>query len=54
MLNIFKLLFQKKNTKTSEDKFLENEDTKKCKRCLRRVKISFPRCPYCSSDDFQF
>jgi len=29
-------------------------ETKKCKKCLRRISVNFERCPYCRSDDFQF
>jgi len=32
----------------------EVTETKKCMNCLRRIKISYDRCPHCRSDDFAF
>jgi ubiquitin len=32
----------------------ETTETKKCKKCLRRVKITFDVCPYCESMDFDY
>jgi hypothetical protein len=36
------------------DKRGETQETKKCIRCLRRVKIFYYRCPYCGSTEFNF
>jgi len=30
------------------------EETKKCKKCLRRVDIQYVTCPYCRCGDFHF
>jgi hypothetical protein len=30
----------------------ETEETKKCKHCLRRIKIDYHRCPYCQTTAF--
>jgi DNA-directed RNA polymerase subunit RPC12/RpoP len=32
----------------------ETTETKKCMHCLRRIKISHYRCPYCGTTDFIF
>jgi hypothetical protein len=36
------------------DKREETSETKKCMRCLRRVKIFHYKCPYCGSIEFNF
>jgi len=30
------------------------EETKKCKKCLKRIELKYVRCPYCMSSDFHF
>jgi predicted RNA-binding Zn-ribbon protein involved in translation (DUF1610 family) len=30
----------------------ETTETKKCIRCLRRIKISHYKCPYCGTTNF--
>jgi len=32
----------------------EVTETKKCMRCLKRIKISYDRCPHCRSAEFAF
>jgi Zn finger protein HypA/HybF involved in hydrogenase expression len=32
----------------------ETTETKKCLRCLKRIKISYNFCPHCHSDDFLY
>jgi hypothetical protein len=32
----------------------EKAETKKCKKCLRRVKIDHSKCPVCGYRDFVF
>ena len=43
---MFSRIFSKKGEVITE--------TKKCMNCLRRIKISYDRCPHCRSDDFAF
>jgi len=30
----------------------EPEETKKCKKCLKRIDLKYEKCPYCMSGDF--
>jgi len=32
----------------------EPEETKKCQKCLKRVDLTYERCPFCKSGDFHF
>jgi len=32
----------------------EPVETKKCKKCLRRVDLEYEQCPYCGYGDFHF
>jgi len=32
----------------------KSAETKKCKKCLRRVDLNYESCPHCRSRDFQF
>jgi len=32
----------------------EPKETKKCKKCLRRIDLEYVRCPHCRSGDFHF
>jgi len=32
----------------------EPEETKKCKKCLKRVDLKYEKCPYCRYGDFQY
>jgi len=49
-------LFVLSTEKPTSVKASENapEETKKCKKCLRRVALKYERCPYCRSGDFHF
>jgi len=49
-------LFVFSTEKMASEKLPENspEETKKCKKCLRRVDLNHERCPYCRSGDFHF
>jgi uncharacterized OB-fold protein len=29
-------------------------DTKKCKKCLKRIHPKYQKCPFCGGHDFQF
>ena len=54
MLKTLSKLFRPKNKKNSSDNSVKEEpiETKKCKKCLRRVGFEFSKCPYCGSFDF--
>jgi hypothetical protein len=63
MLKLLKLLFKSSDKKKKTGNKTEscavktdNEtiETKKCLFCLRRIKLDYWKCPYCSSLDFQF
>jgi len=49
-------LFVFSTEKMASEKLSENspEETKKCKKCLRRIDLKYERCPYCRSGDFHF
>jgi len=32
----------------------KSAETKKCKKCLRRIDLNYEVCPHCRSRDFQF
>jgi Zn finger protein HypA/HybF involved in hydrogenase expression len=32
----------------------ETTETKKCMRCLKRIKLAFNYCPHCHSADFVY
>jgi Zn finger protein HypA/HybF involved in hydrogenase expression len=32
----------------------ETTETKKCRNCLKRIKLDYFYCPYCSSKDFDY
>jgi len=57
MLRLLKLLFVGKTNSalidisSSENETIEN---KKCKNCLRRIKLDYIRCPFCSCSNFCF
>ena len=54
MFEKLKSLFVLSSEKAASEKSSENtpEETKKCKKCLRRCKLDSTRCPHCMSDDF--
>jgi|GEM_PF-2598237 len=54
MFNALKSLFQKSSNRVSSGNNLETEknETKKCKRCLRRINIDRPRCNFCGCSEF--
>jgi len=58
MLNHLDLFFCSFVRKTLSRIFSKKEEaiteTKKCMNCLRRIKISFYRCPHCRTTDFIF
>jgi len=55
MLKLLVLLTQQLNGIFSSDGFSKKDsvETKKCRNCLRRVKLDKYRCTYCGSSDFQ-
>jgi ubiquitin len=50
LMNILEKLFSGNSSKKESNE--ETTETKKCIRCLRRIKISFNSCPHCNSRDF--
>ena len=56
MFKILKSLFSPKSEKDISGNGAEKapEETKKCKRCLRRVSVNFSRCPHCKANDFSY
>jgi rRNA maturation endonuclease Nob1 len=51
-MNILKNLFSGNSSKKEIKE--ETTETKKCVRCLRRIKITFNACPHCRSMDFVY
>jgi hypothetical protein len=49
-MSILKKLFSGNSSKKEIEE--ETAETKKCVRCLRRIKITFNTCPHCRSADF--
>jgi rRNA maturation endonuclease Nob1 len=49
-MSILKKLFSGNSSKKEIEE--ETTETKKCVRCLRRVKITSNTCPHCKSRDF--
>jgi Zn finger protein HypA/HybF involved in hydrogenase expression len=49
-------IFRLTAAKAASGELPENEplETKKCKKCLRRVELDWVKCPYCKSGDFQY
>jgi len=49
-------LFVLSTSKLASEKLSKNEpeETKKCKKCLRRIDLEYVACPYCRSGDFHF
>jgi len=49
-------LFNRSNGKSASVELSNNKstETKKCRKCLRRVDLNYESCPHCSSRDFQF
>jgi len=53
MLKIFTVLlelFRFSPAKVSSDN--DTDERKKCRNCLRRVRLDHLKCPYCSCPDF--
>jgi rRNA maturation endonuclease Nob1 len=51
-MNLLRKIF---SPNSSEEKIKEETtETKKCMRCLKRIKISFNFCPHCHSEDFVY
>jgi len=56
MLEKINLLFVFPTAKLASEKLTKNDlkETKKCKRCLKRIDLQYEKCPYCRSGDFHF
>jgi hypothetical protein len=56
MLEKINSLFVFPTAKMASEKIAEIEpkETKKCKKCLRRIDFKYEKCPYCRSGDFHF
>jgi len=54
MLKTLSKLFRPKNKENSSDNSVKEEstETKKCKKCLRRIGYEYSRCPYCGCPEF--
>ena len=53
MLKLLKQLFGGSDRESSDNlSETDNEETKKCKRCLRKASSYAYRCPYCGCLDF--
>jgi uncharacterized membrane protein required for colicin V production len=51
---IFAFLIFTVRTFTRVDNNNDTRETKKCRKCLRRVKIFHYKCPYCQNTEFYF
>jgi rRNA maturation endonuclease Nob1 len=51
-MSILKKLFSGNSSKKEIEE--KTTETKKCGRCLRRIKITFHACPHCGSTDFVY
>ncbi|MDR2942284.1 MAG: hypothetical protein LBV17_06815 [Treponema sp.] len=51
-MNFIKKLFSGNSSKKEIKE--ETTETKKCTRCLRRIKVTFDVCPHCRSMDFEY
>jgi hypothetical protein len=51
-MNFIKKLFSGNTSK--KEIIEETTETKKCIKCLKRIKITFDVCPYCKSKDFEY
>jgi RNA polymerase subunit RPABC4/transcription elongation factor Spt4 len=51
-MNIIKKLFSGNSSK--KEIVEETTETKKCLRCLRRIKTTYNSCPHCRSTDFVY
>jgi hypothetical protein len=56
MLEKINSLFVFPTAKMASEKVTENEpkETKKCKKCLKRIDFKYEKCPYCRYGDFHF
>jgi len=49
-------LFVFSTEKLASGELIKNEpvETKKCKKCLKRIDLKYVKCPFCMSGDFHF
>jgi hypothetical protein len=53
MIKVLNSLFRLKSNNSASNSLEEEQlEKKKCKKCLRRVELSFLRCPYCRGSEF--